>query len=408
MMEKDQKINFITLWKLNDWGMYNRRNEALLHELSRRDVVESVLHVEHISLRGLIYRIKQRITTKDKSIRRVYGSHIKKGFSLKPIQANDGKKYYIYSVVNCYSGALSIFKRLSEIIKTIQYRAINKHFIKSKKNVVLVAYPPSKHLHHAIKSIKHNILIADFVDDVLERTDDPVRKKQIEDNYKRILPKCKWIFSTSPEMNHKYGEYAEKKIDFLPNGADINNYAVNVHNKLPNKIGRKIAGYVGMINKTMDVNLLEYTVSYYPKVDFVLIGCALSEQLRDINRMIGQYNNLYFLGEKSFNDIPSYIEQFNVLINIKKNDYTTAGGDSQKVYEYLATGKPVVTTPVPPANRFADLMYVAYDKYQFVEYLNRALEENNSGLRERRVKTALDNSWAKRADVILTKISKLL
>ena len=121
-----------------------------------------------------------------------------------------------------------------------------------------------------------------------------------------------------------------------------------------------------------------------------------------------QYANFHFLGEKNYKDVPLFTEKLDVLISFKKNDFTTAGGDSQKIYEYLATGKPIVTTPVPPAPRYKDVIYVAHDKVEFAEYLGKALEEDDPEKRTRRMEIARENSWEKRADVILEKVVGLL
>jgi glycosyltransferase involved in cell wall biosynthesis len=118
--------------------------------------------------------------------------------------------------------------------------------------------------------------------------------------------------------------------------------------------------------------------------------------------------NITFLGERHFSDIPSYISRFDVLINFKRTDFMTIGNDSMKIYEYLATGKPIVSTPVPPADRFTDLLYVASDKYEFAHHLTLALQEEDSKLREQRIKMARENSWAKRVDVILDEVMVLI
>jgi glycosyltransferase involved in cell wall biosynthesis len=407
-METNQKLTFITLWRLEDWGFYNRRNEALLRELSLRDKVESVLHVEHVSFKGVIYRILQWIKAKDKLLRGVYGVHIKKGFSLKPILVKNEKKYYVYSVVKLYYGDNPFLRMLSDLFLNIQYHSINKHFGKSKRHVVLVAYPPSKYLLSAIKKIEHDILIADFEDDTAERAQDEIRKTQIIENYKEVLPKCRWIFSTSPIINEKYKDCAKQEIDFLSNGVDIHLFSTKSRNDGFKKGERKVAGYVGVINREVDVDLLEYILTCYPEVDFILIGYATEERLNDIKNLNHNNHNLVYLGERCYSEIPDDISKCDVLMNIKKNDRSTAGGESQKIYEYLATGKPVVTTPVPPADRLTDLMYVASDKYQFAEFLKKALEEDDAEIREKRIKAAMDNSWAKRVDVILYKVSELL
>ncbi len=399
------KMNFITLWKLNDWGFYNRRDEALLSELSRRDEVESVLHVEHIPIREILNKVWYYIKTRDVVVKNIFRLHIRKAVSLEPICVKKERNYYIYSIVTILhkNNNIPILNKLNNFLLNLQYMAINKYFVRSKKNVVLITYPPSPYIPGAIKVIRHDLVIADFEDDLMERTTDQARKKEIEDNYRSILTQCQWIFSNTPEKDEKYREFAKQRIDYLPNGVDINLFSFN--GKKVRRGERKVVGYVGNLNRTMDEDLLEHVISCYPEVDFVLIGHFENKKSGEIiTRLQNTYSNFQFLGERNYMDIPGCIDKFDVLISFKKNDYTTAGGDSQKIYEYLATGKPIVTLPVPPADRFPDLMYVASDKFEFAEYLRKALDEDDRELREKRKKAAQANSWSKRVDVILDKV----
>jgi hypothetical protein len=67
-----------------------------------------------------------------------------------------------------------------------------------------------------------------------------------------------------------------------------------------------------------------------------------------------------------------------------------------------------VSTPVPPADQFADLVYVAACKERFAKLLTIALAEDDPRLREMRKNVAYENSWARRADVILSRVHSLL
>jgi glycosyltransferase involved in cell wall biosynthesis len=289
----------------------------------------------------------------------------------------------------------------------IQYHAINKYYCRAKKNIVIIAYPPSKYLSRAIMTIRHDLLIADFEDDTAERVDIKRRNEVIE-NYRKILPQCRWIFSTSPSLNEKYRNLAGQEIAYIPNGVDVNNFkAYHQHSYLKMK-NQKTVGYIGIINREVDLDLLDYLLSCFKNISFFIIGYATEERLIDIKRLIAKYSNLHYLGYKCYKDIPDYISEFDVLINIKKPDHTTAGGESQKIYEYLLSGKPIVSTPVPPADRFSEIIYVAEDKYQFAENIKKALNEKNNDIKEKRKETALNNSWSKRTDDILFKIQSLL
>jgi glycosyltransferase involved in cell wall biosynthesis len=232
------------------------------------------------------------------------------------------------------------------------------------------------------------------------------KKEKLLENYKNILPRCQWIFSTSHAFKEEYKEYAKQEIDYIPNGVDFDEKKPQKSNY--QKKEKKLIGYVGIINQEVNMDLLEFIISHNSNADFVVIGQATNECLQDINKLIAEHANFIHLGPKSHDEIPAFMEECDVLINIKNNNYTTSGADSIKIYEYLATGKPIVATPMPPADRFADLMYVTSDKFQYSEFIKAALSENDIELREKRMDVSRDNSWPKRVDVILEKVSQLL
>ncbi len=407
-MEHQNKINLIFLWRQNDWGLFKRRNEALLIELSQRDCVESVLHIEPLTLKGVAGIIVRWWQAKDANVKEAYRLHFKKAFSFRPVLAHDHKKVYVYSMFVFYFLNIAILKKISNFFVRLQGDVINKKFVQSKKNVVLIAYPPSPYLPKAIDTIKHDVLIADLVDDVIARTKNSQVKNTFTDVCKTILPKCTWIFSTSPALE-EYRNYAGQEIEYLPNGVDHSELSRNSPKKHFGNRNRKTAGYVGSINQLVDLDLLEYVITCYPQVDFILIGRIDNRERRKcMERIMDQHNNCYYLGERKFTEIPGYLSSFDVLMSFKKADFSTRGNDSMKIYQYLLSGKPIVTLPLSPADRFSDLIYVAADKFQFVTCLQQAFEENNPEIRNKRIHAALENSWAKRADTVLSRIRKLL
>lgn len=407
-MIKNELVALILLWRLNDWGLYNRRHEALARGLSERDSVHRVLHVEHASLRGLLSLILRWMKEKDRLLKRNCAVHIRKGFSLRPIVANDSDKLFVYSVVSLYSGDNTVLKKINDFIKRVQYRMLNACMDHSHTRKVLLVYPPSGSFPEAIKNIKHDVLIADLVDDNISRAGDRKKKMLLIDNYRSILEKCRWVFSTSPIFGETYMEYARQPIDYLPNGVDCTHILKRSSGNGTRRKGRKKIGYIGIMNNEVNMELLGYIVSDNRESDFYLVGSATNDRLSEIRRMTSLHANLFYLGPKSHDEIPDIMEQFDVLINIKNNDQTTSGADSIKIYEYLATGKPIVASPMPPADRFADLIYVAENKVLFSKFIRMAIEENDSALQKMRRAVAENNSWGKRVDVVLEKVTELI
>ncbi|MBI2471298.1 MAG: hypothetical protein HYV59_08670 [Planctomycetes bacterium] len=404
MGKQQGKINFIFLWRQCDWGLFKRRNEALLLELAQRDSVASVLHIEPLTPKAFVGLIVRWWQAKDKSVRQVYRLHFKKAFSFIPVLVDVEKNIYVSSIFVLYSWDIAILKKLSNFLIRLQGNIINKIFIRSKTNIVLVVYPPSIYQPETINTIKHDVLIADLVDDVIARTTNTMLKDKYIDVCKRVLPKCKWIFATSPALE-EYRGYGGREIEYLPNGVDPDEFSVSSSRKYFENRTRKIAGYVGNINQLVDLNLLEYILSCCPQVDFVLIGRTDRDRTRPIKKITERYSNCMYLGERKFTEIPGYLSSFDVLISFKKDDSSTRGNESMKIYQYLLSGKPVVSLPLSPADRFTDLIYVASDKLQFVKCLKQALVENDPEIRNKRIAVALENTWAKRADVILGRVS---
>ncbi len=402
------KFNIITLWQHNDWGLYNRRNEALLRELAQRDEVESVLHVEPVRLRSFLTLLSRSFRSKDKHIRQVYRQHVQKALSYKPMLVNAKDNISVYSLFILYPHQQQKgLYNLSQFLLQKQMAFINQTWVKNKQNIILIAYPPAFYLPQAVSTIRHDLLIADIMDDVLTRVQNQDIKEQYVKIYQTILPKCAWLFSTSPEIDRNYRQYAKQKIEFIPNGIDIDNHT-RIESKPTTNNNSLTVGYVGSFNDEMDTELLEHVVSQMPDVAFKFIGFTTGTQSKIfVNMMRQKYTNFHFLGRRHYSEVPRYISGFTVLSSFKKHDYTTSGGESIKIYEYLATGKPIVTTPVPPADRFLDVMYVTADKHQFVTYLHQALAENNKSLSLRRKQIAAENSWSKRVDIILEKVKAL-
>ena len=69
-----------------------------------------------------------------------------------------------------------------------------------------------------------------------------------------------------------------------------------------------------------------------------------------------------------------------------------------KLYEYLAAGKPVVSTDHPEAKEYTQYIYLASLPSAFVERVEQALTEDDAARRHARVEVARQNSWDRRVD----------
>jgi glycosyltransferase involved in cell wall biosynthesis len=226
----------------------------------------------------------------------VYKWHIVKGWSPYPVTVREQGKYSIYSVVIPYGGTNPLLKKIGDSIVRMQYRAINRHVDRRGTKVILTIYLPSENLEKAVPAIKHDLLIADFEDDTAERASDPARREWIIRNYREYLPLCEWVFSNSASMDKKYRGFAGQEIALVPNGVDPQIFRVNGNGKVLAANGRKVVGYVGIINREIDMDLVLYLIDCFPEVDFVFIGATAKERSKDMRELTEKFVNIHYLG----------------------------------------------------------------------------------------------------------------
>ncbi len=152
-----------------------------------------------------------------------------------------------------------------------------------------------------------------------------------------------------------------------------------------------IIGYVGALQSIrLDMNVIAHIAESNPEWSIILVGPE-DNQFRKSN--LHKIKNVYFLGSKDSVELPSYINAFDVCINPQIVSQVTIGNYPRKIDEYLAVGKPVVATKTEAMSIFSDHTYLAETKEQYVALIEKALREDNEGLREERKKFASSHSW---------------
>jgi glycosyltransferase involved in cell wall biosynthesis len=114
--------------------------------------------------------------------------------------------------------------------------------------------------------------------------------------------------------------------------------------------------------------------------------------------------NTYFLGRRELSDLPGYLKGFDVCLMPYLMVDKIFVGDSLKMYEYLAAGKPIVSMPLPSISQLGRAIAFAQDANEWCIAIKNALNENSHEVVEQRQAIARENTWDQRA----TLISKLI
>jgi glycosyltransferase involved in cell wall biosynthesis len=256
---------------------------------------------------------------------------------------------------------------------------------------------------------EQNVKVAfDFVDDLTAFPE--FAGSQFEQMQFDLIRASHTVFATSKLLCDRV-KTANHHCIYLPNAMDFSHFNAAATSKTPlfelASLKPPVVGYIGAFNNWVDADLVCKLAQTHPEYSILIVG-PVNFGGQDLAR----YRNILMVGTKPYLQLPAYLSNMDVcLIPFKLNDITLASNPI-KMYEYLAAGKPVVSTALPEvAQNAAAVVYIGNDDEDFLAKVEAAVEESKNGdsaASERRMVYAQANSWASRVDVLEAELSALL
>ncbi len=154
-----------------------------------------------------------------------------------------------------------------------------------------------------------------------------------------------------------------------------------------------VIGYAGTIDWRFDFDLMEKLACTNKRLNFVLIGPYRNYGLNTLEKLC-KLNNIFWLGEKPFEILPHYVSRFDVGIIPYKVGPDTNTMRVYKVFEYLACGKPVVSTNLYEMRQIGEIINVVNDFEEFQDMVYKSLSSiNDSDAIKKRVSSASKLDW---------------
>ena len=235
----------------------------------------------------------------------------------------------------------------------------------------------------------------------------------------RILRKADIVFTVSRELYEKKSKF-NKKTYLLPNAVDTDLFGKTSDPSTPipsilSNMSHPIIRMIGNLNERIDFDLIRYIADAHPEWSIVIVGDWRGANPRFINsvriKRLKKYLNIHWMGHQPLAIIPNYLKIFDVcLIPYVADDPFNISCSPLKLYEYLATGKPIVSTNLPSVREYSEVVHIGGSHEEFEKEIMLALKEKGK-LNERRKELAKDNSWDNRAKeifaILLTNMAKV-
>jgi len=152
---------------------------------------------------------------------------------------------------------------------------------------------------------------------------------------------------------------------------------------------RPVFGYFGVVDERLDYHLLE-RLSDATSGSVVMVGPSTKIDPASLPRRA----NLHWLGGRDYSDLPAYAKTFDVCLMPFAMNEATQFINPTKALEYMATGRPIVSTPVDDVvTQFGDVVTIARSASEFIEDCERLASKKSQTRIERGLNLARKNSW---------------
>jgi glycosyltransferase involved in cell wall biosynthesis len=151
-----------------------------------------------------------------------------------------------------------------------------------------------------------------------------------------------------------------------------------------------IFGFFGVVDERMDYELVAALADDQKDGHVVIIG---PHTKIDADRL-PQRPNLHWLGGRDYSQLPAYVKKFDVCLMPFAINEATEYINPTKALEYMATGRPIVSTAVEDVVlQFSSVVDIAESREEFLAKCRQAVREPNAAAIRRGRKLARNNSW---------------
>lgn len=387
--DEGQKYNLIN-FGYNPWSPFWKRNQTIVHLLSQAGLFNEALFInKEVWVSNLLFNMRSECKIPQK-------------YNWSAIWPRK-----VTERITVYTPLKLPFESKNNPL-TVFNKKITRTFMEKRtlKPAVVIVNNPCKAIMEYQQWFKDKdiVWVFDWSDDFREFTSNEAEKKEVDRLCEHFIRSSQLVLT----VNNNLEERARKinpNSHVIANATNYFAFEQAVGSEVPEPLRRfdphrPLIGYVGWLNSLrLDAELIEYLACSKPSWEFVYLGPKSDPN--PLGSRVHELKNVHILEAVPYPQMIRYLKAFSCCILPNRLNAHTRGNDPLKLYDYLASGKPVVSTPTAGTEGYKDLIAIESQKEDFLNAVEEGMAANSEAASERRVRIARDNSWGERIkDVI--------
>jgi glycosyltransferase involved in cell wall biosynthesis len=257
-------------------------------------------------------------------------------------------------------------------------RLLRDHFDRERvREIVAWLYTPMA--IRLARAFKPRGIVYDCMDELSAFLGAP---PELIERERELLAHADVVFTGGPSL-YRAKSRLHSFVRCFPSSVDVAHFARATHATEPgdqSSLPRPRIGYCGVIDERLDPGIIEALASAHPEWSVVMIGPVVKIDPSTLPRR----DNLHWLGQRNYDQLPEYFSGWDVCTMPFAINEATRFISPTKVLEYMAAGRPIVSTPITDVvEPYGDIVHVGDRPETFVAACERALGESAAARAER-------------------------
>ncbi len=300
-----------------------------------------------------------------------------------------------------YTGALFVNEDRVKGTKEIEDNlflvndGINGNSIFDLQKRILYLYWPIDHFFY-LPEDDETFVVYDYLDEI------DISPRYSEDTHQKhllMLKRADLILASSQNLFDKIPKEYLHKAMLVTNGVDVEHF-VSSHVEPKSAREKVTVGFYGALEKWIDMELIE-KIATLDGVVVRLIGPVIDpafERLKSVQ-------NIEMLGYRPYESLPALTQDVDIFMLPFHISELTLSVSPVKLFEYFATGKPVISTALPECSKYETVFIIDHDNY--AQQIQNAQEMiGDKDYIEQSISYAKENSWDAKVRLIAENIKK--